>query len=273
MDLVVERLTAAYPGRTAVRAVELTVRAGEVVAIVGPNGCGRSTLLRCVARLHRPAAGRVLVGGQDVWKLRPRRRGASRRSPAPGPRRARGDHGGRARRVWPHPHQGLFRQWSPDDAEAVAHALDATGVRDLAGRRVDQLSGGQRQRAWGRDGPGPADARGAAGRAHERARPRPPGRAARRDPRRGAGRTGRRDGAARPRLGRTLRRQARGHAGGARRRLRSPARRPRRRARPDPLRHRRRRPAGPGDGAPMVVPAIRRAQAAAASTSRSSKRR
>ncbi|MGX6450264.1 ABC transporter ATP-binding protein, partial [Patulibacter sp. S7RM1-6] len=47
-----------------------------------------------------------------------------------------------------HPHQGLFRQWSPADEAAVAHALRVTGVAPFAERRVDRLSGGQAQRAW-----------------------------------------------------------------------------------------------------------------------------
>ncbi|MET0187675.1 MAG: ABC transporter ATP-binding protein, partial [Pseudonocardia sediminis] len=47
-----------------------------------------------------------------------------------------------------HPHQAWYRQWSSDDEEAVAEALDWTGIGDLADRPVDELSGGQRQRAW-----------------------------------------------------------------------------------------------------------------------------
>ena len=47
-----------------------------------------------------------------------------------------------------HPHQAWYRQWSGDDEDAVAEALDWTGIADLAERPVDELSGGQRQRAW-----------------------------------------------------------------------------------------------------------------------------
>lgn len=47
-----------------------------------------------------------------------------------------------------YPHQGLLRQWSPADESAVADAMAATNVTDLAGRYVDELSGGQRQRVW-----------------------------------------------------------------------------------------------------------------------------
>lgn len=47
-----------------------------------------------------------------------------------------------------YPHQGMFRQWSRQDEDAVREAMQATGVRDLADRAVDELSGGQRQRGW-----------------------------------------------------------------------------------------------------------------------------
>ncbi|WP_432094120.1 ABC transporter ATP-binding protein [Streptomyces sp. bgisy100] len=148
MELRVEKLTAGYPGRRAVTDVDLTVAPGRVVVIVGPNGCGKSTLLRCMARLHQPESGRVQVDGSDLWKLRPRdaahRVALLPQSPqAPEAVTAAG-----LVRYGRHPHQGLFRQWSHEDERAVADALDATGVSELADRRLDRLSGGQRQRCW-----------------------------------------------------------------------------------------------------------------------------
>lgn len=148
MELVVEGLRANYPGTVAVDGVDLTVAPGQVVAIVGPNGCGKSTLLRCIARLHRPEAGRVLVGGDDLWRMRPRE-AAHRVALLPqSPRAPEGLTVAGLVRYGRHPHQGLFRQWSRTDEQVVAEALTATGVTDLADRRVDQLSGGQRQRCW-----------------------------------------------------------------------------------------------------------------------------
>lgn len=146
MDLIVEDLRLGYPGFQVEAGLE--VAAGQVVAIVGPNGCGKSTLLRAIARLHRPDHGRVLIGDEDVWRLRPRQ--AARRvtllPQAPQAPEAITVAGlvayGR------HPHQGLFRQWSEADEASVAEALRATGVADLADRRIDRLSGGQRQRCW-----------------------------------------------------------------------------------------------------------------------------
>lgn len=148
MELTVSDLRLSYPGRTAVDAADLTVPAGEVVAIVGPNGCGKSTLLRGIARLHRPDRGHVLVGGEDVWAQRPKQaaRRVSLLPQAPAAPEATTVAG--LVRYGRHPHQGLFRQWSRADERVIGEVMAATGIAELAGRRLDQLSGGQRQRCW-----------------------------------------------------------------------------------------------------------------------------
>ncbi|MDI3419351.1 ABC transporter ATP-binding protein [Streptomyces luteolus] len=148
MHLAVEALTAGYPGHTAVRGVDLSVPAGQVVAIVGPNGCGKSTLLRAMARLHKPSSGSVRAGDADVWQLR-QRAAAHRIALLPqSPQAPEAVTVAGLVRYGRHPHQGLFRQWSREDEQAVREALDATGATELAERRLDQLSGGQRQRCW-----------------------------------------------------------------------------------------------------------------------------
>ncbi|MFJ4843405.1 ABC transporter ATP-binding protein [Streptomyces sp. NPDC088746] len=146
--LEVTALRAGYPGRPVVEDVGLTVPAGQVVAIVGPNGCGKSTLLRTVARLHRPESGTVRVGGVDIWEIG-RRRAAHRVALLPqSPRAPEAVTVAGLVRYGRHPQQGLLRQWSKEDENAVRDALDATGTTELAAERLDRLSGGQRQRCW-----------------------------------------------------------------------------------------------------------------------------
>ncbi|MEU1311575.1 ABC transporter ATP-binding protein [Streptomyces cinnamoneus] len=148
MRLVVEQLTAGYPGRPVVHGVDLAVPEGQVVAVVGPNGCGKSTLLRAIARLHQPESGTVRIGDADIWALSPRR-AAHRIALLPqSPQAPEAVTVAGLVRYGRHPHQGLFRQWSREDERAVESALRATGTAGLAGRRLDQLSGGQRQRCW-----------------------------------------------------------------------------------------------------------------------------
>jgi branched-chain amino acid transport system ATP-binding protein len=66
MRLEVERLSAGYGGTLAIRNVTLVAPEGKVVALLGPNGDGKTTLLSAVSGLVRPRSGRVLLGGEDV---------------------------------------------------------------------------------------------------------------------------------------------------------------------------------------------------------------
>ncbi|MEU8820754.1 ABC transporter ATP-binding protein [Actinoplanes sp. NPDC048796] len=137
-----------YEGRPVATGLDLTVAPGRITAIVGPNACGKSTLLRGLARLLRPSAGAVLLDGADIHQL-PTREVAARvgvlpQQPVAPDGISVGDLVARGR----HPHQRWLRQWSARDEDAVAAALAATGVADLEHRPVDELSGGQRQRVW-----------------------------------------------------------------------------------------------------------------------------
>lgn len=128
--------------------LSVTIPNARFTAIVGPNGCGKSTLLRSLCRLMRPLAGQVCLDGRDIHQL-PTRQLARRMGLLPQSSQAPAgitvaDLVARGR----YPHQGLFRQWSEDDARAVSQAMAATGVAELAECEVDQLSGGQRQRVW-----------------------------------------------------------------------------------------------------------------------------
>lgn len=141
-------LHVSYGLRKIIAGLDVDINAGQVTAIIGANGCGKSTLLRAMANLIPHEAGRVLVDGADVTKLR-RRELARRMSMLPqtptapdGIRVA--DLVSRGR----HPHQTWLQQWSDDDMAAVDEVLQLTGISDLADRNLENLSGGQRQRAW-----------------------------------------------------------------------------------------------------------------------------
>ena len=64
-------IEAGYGGHVVLRDLSLAVKAGTVVAVLGPNGAGKTTLLRVASGLLRPSAGTVLLGGEDVTRMRP----------------------------------------------------------------------------------------------------------------------------------------------------------------------------------------------------------
>jgi ABC-type sulfate/molybdate transport systems ATPase subunit len=113
--------------------IDLELAAGGRTAVVGPSGCGKTTLLRCIAGLETPAAGRVLVGGDDVRT-----------------RKAPGDTGFvfQSGALWPHMtvRQHVAFAAPHRDAAAVEELLSRVGLGHALGRRPAQLSGGEAQR-------------------------------------------------------------------------------------------------------------------------------
>ncbi|WP_370288288.1 ABC transporter ATP-binding protein [Nocardioides sp.] len=146
--LVARGVSLGYRDRLVVRDLDLEVPPGRFTAIVGPNACGKSTLLRGLARLHPLAGGVVTVEGDDAASLS--RRELARRV-AVLPQSSTAPDGVRVAELVArgrYAHQGWFARPSAADDEAVARAMAATGVADLAERRLEELSGGQRQRVW-----------------------------------------------------------------------------------------------------------------------------
>ncbi len=141
-------LSAGYHGTVVVDGLDLALPRRAVTVVVGANACGKSTLLKTLARALRPLGGAVLLDGADIATVPARRLARSLGMLPQDPVAPEGlgvaDLVGRGR----HPHHGWFGRWSADDDAAVAEALAATGTTDLADRHVDELSGGQRQRVW-----------------------------------------------------------------------------------------------------------------------------
>jgi iron complex transport system ATP-binding protein len=141
-------VTLGYGDRVVVDSLDLLVPSGRITAIVGANACGKSTLLRAMARLLAPRSGEVVLDGKDLHrqptKQTARVLGLLPQSPTAPEGIVVADLVSRGR----HPHQGLLSRWSACDDEAVAEALTMTDTLALADRPVDELSGGQRQRTW-----------------------------------------------------------------------------------------------------------------------------
>ena len=140
-------------GDRALKEVDLTVPAGQVLALIGPSGAGKSTLIRCINRLVEPTSGDVLLKGESLTHLR-----------SSGLRRVRRRIGmifqeyalverlsvmenvlsGRLGYVgfW----ASYFRRFPQSDIDTAFSLLDRVGLEPMGDKRADELSGGQRQR-------------------------------------------------------------------------------------------------------------------------------
>ncbi len=147
-NLAARSITLKYKERAICRDLSLAVQPGSFTVIIGPNACGKSTLLRALARLLAPADGSVVLDGQDIarlpTKIVARRLGLLPQSFSAPDGITVSELVGRGR----YPHQSFLRQWSAADEEAVRAAMADTDIAGLADQPIDTLSGGQRQRAW-----------------------------------------------------------------------------------------------------------------------------
>jgi iron complex transport system ATP-binding protein len=146
--LFAEGVTIGYDNRIISKDLSVVIPDRSFTVIVGANACGKSTLLRALSRLIKPAAGRVVLDGAAISSY-PAKEVARRLGLLPQTSIAPegitvADLIARGR----YPHQKLLQQWSHADEAAVIAAMEATKVTELSHRLVDELSGGQRQRVW-----------------------------------------------------------------------------------------------------------------------------
>ncbi|MCY4147480.1 MAG: ABC transporter ATP-binding protein [Chloroflexi bacterium] len=128
------------------RGLDLQLRRGSLVGILGANGVGKSTLLRTLARMQAPLAGQVLLDGEDTAHMLPldvARRLCIVLTAAPQDSLLTGY---ALVALGRYPHSDWLGRLSKSDHAQVVWALQAVGAADLAERRVSELSDGQRQK-------------------------------------------------------------------------------------------------------------------------------
>ncbi len=144
--LNVRALTAGYPGRPVLEDVDLHVERGEMLALIGPNGCGKTTLLRAITGILPFERGSIEIAGTDIRRTAKdalARRVAVVAQAAPLPSRFTAFEVAMMGRA---PHLRLLQWESRRDARIVCDAMERSGCWRLRERMVDELSGGERQR-------------------------------------------------------------------------------------------------------------------------------
>ncbi|APT85298.1 ABC transporter ATP-binding protein [Corynebacterium aquilae] len=141
-------ITVGYGDRDILHDISVNIPAGEFTVIVGPNACGKSTLLKTLCRMLTPSKGEVHLAGTNIHRQHPKdvakKISLLPQSPIAPDDITVYDLVSRGR----YPHQTAFQHWSREDEHAVNAALINARVDNLANRRVSELSGGQRQRVW-----------------------------------------------------------------------------------------------------------------------------
>lgn len=146
--LTVENIKVDYGKNQVLKGINLNIKKGKIVSIIGPNGCGKTTLLRVMSRNLNPKCGRVLLNGEDIHKLKPKVLAKemailsqSNGCPEDICIKDLVSYGRYA-------HKKLFSSLTDEDNKIIDWAINRTGLYEMRNRKVVTLSGGERQRAW-----------------------------------------------------------------------------------------------------------------------------
>ena len=146
--LKTDNVVAGYDKKIIIDGIDIVIPRNKISVIIGANACGKSTLLKTMARLIKPVSGRILLDDKHISgipsKQLARELGLLPQSPIVPEGILVSDLVARGR----FPYQSFLKGMGKKDYEAVEEALDTMGILDLADRNVDELSGGQRQRVW-----------------------------------------------------------------------------------------------------------------------------
>src|SRR5699024_9654432 len=141
-------LTVGYGETPVLQDLDFCVPQGRFTAIIGPNGCGKSTLVKSLARVLATPPGMVTLDGKKLQAYRPRHLA---QRVALLPQHPTVPDGVTVRSLVArgrYPYHGPLRQWSPNDTPAIEQALDDTGLSAFADVPVAASSASQRRRAW-----------------------------------------------------------------------------------------------------------------------------
>lgn len=141
-------LSIAYDDHLVVDSLNLSIREGEITSIIGPNGCGKSTVLKTIGRIIKKQKGMVYLDGEDIAKISTREIAKKMAILPQTPTAPSGLTVKELVSYGRYPHQKGFGKLTTEDKEIVEWAITVTKLNEFQHREIDSLSGGQRQRVW-----------------------------------------------------------------------------------------------------------------------------
>lgn len=146
--LKVNNLTLCYDEKTIVEDVSFEIKKNTVTTIIGPNGCGKSTILKAISRTKKPTSGKILLGDEDIRTINPKII-SKKLSILPQSPKVPDDFTVRDLISYGrYPHLGWIGKLLKKDEEIINWAISETNLESLQHRHVITMSGGERQRAW-----------------------------------------------------------------------------------------------------------------------------
>lgn len=146
--ITTKNLDVAYDEALIVKSLDMKIPHGKITSIIGPNGCGKSTVLKAIGRILKPQNGLVYLCGDDIRKLSTKEVAKKMAILPQTPTAPSGLTVGELVAYGRFPHQSGFGKLTPEDKKIIQWALSVTKLTEFENREVDTLSGGQRQRVW-----------------------------------------------------------------------------------------------------------------------------
>ncbi|WP_433944413.1 ABC transporter ATP-binding protein [Paenibacillus sp. SN-8-1] len=148
VSLQTSHLDIAYEDRLIVEDLNIQIPDGQITALVGANGSGKSTILKTMARIMQPKGGSVILNGKSIHKQSTREVAKQLAILPQNPTAPEGLTVYELVSYGRFPYQKGFGSLRSEDKQVIEWAIEATGMLEFTDRPLDQLSGGQRQRAW-----------------------------------------------------------------------------------------------------------------------------
>ena len=147
-NLATENLDISYGNINIVEGLNLQIPKGKITTIIGPNGCGKSTTLKAMARILHPKKGTIYLDGEAISKQSTKEIAKKMAILPQAPDAPSGLDVSELVTFGRFPHHSGFGKVTAEDRRIVDWSLTVTGMIQFKNRPIDALSGGQRQRVW-----------------------------------------------------------------------------------------------------------------------------